>query len=76
MITTIVDVIWFRPYEFENIVFENTNTFGFSDMQVQIVPLFYSRRKNEFLKMSCFVRSWGIFSEFRAKYLMFCEGTT
>ena len=44
-------------------------------MQVQIVSLFYSRGKKEFLKKSCFVRSWGIFSEFREKYLMFGEGT-
>ena len=31
--------------------------------------------KKEFLKKSCFVRSWGILSEFREKYLMFGEGT-
>ena len=29
--------------------------------------------KKEFLKKSCFVRSWGIFSEFREKYLVFGE---
>ena len=32
----IIEVIWFRPYEFQNIAFENTNAFAFSDMQVQI----------------------------------------
>ena len=31
--------------------------------------------KKEFLKKSCFVRSWGIFSEFRAKYLVVGGGT-
>ena len=31
--------------------------------------------KKGVLKNSCFVRSWGIFSEFRTKYLMFGEGT-
>ena len=31
--------------------------------------------EKEFLKKSCFVRSWGIFSEFRERYLMFGEGT-
>ena len=30
--------------------------------------------KKELLKKSCFVRSWGIFSEFRAKYLVFGPG--
>ena len=32
--------------------------------------------KKEFLKKSCFVRSWGIFSEFREKYLVFSEGAS
>ena len=31
--------------------------------------------KKEFLKKSCFVQSWGIFSEFRTQYLVFGEGT-
>ena len=31
--------------------------------------------KKDFLKNSCFVRSWGIFSEFCAKYLVFGKGT-
>ena len=31
--------------------------------------------KKEFVKKSCFVQSWAIFSEFRAKYLEFGEGT-
>ena len=56
-IIIIIDVVWFRPYEFENIAFENTNVFGFFDMRIQIVPLFYSEGKKEFLKKSCFVRS-------------------
>ena len=54
----IVDVIWFTPNEFQNMAFENTNVLGFSDLQVQIVPLFYSRGE----KNSCFVKGWGIFS--------------
>ena len=70
---TIIDVIWFRP---KNIAFENTNAFGFSDLWVQIVILFYSRGEKKFLKKSCFVESWGIFSEFREKYLVFGEGTS
>ena len=46
-------------------------------MQVQIVPLFHSRvEKGIFNKvMFCSWGSWGISSEFRAKYLMFGEGT-
>ena len=66
----IVDVIWFTPNEFQNMAFENTNVLGFSDLQVQIVPLFYSRGE----KNSCFVKGWGISSEFREKYLVFGEG--
>ena len=31
--------------------------------------------KKEFLKKSCFVQSWRIFSEFREKCLMFGERT-
>ena len=31
--------------------------------------------KKEFVKKSCVVRSWEIFSEFCAKYLVFGEGT-
>ena len=31
--------------------------------------------KKEFVKKSCFVQSWAIFSEFWAKYLEFDEGT-
>ena len=46
-IMTIIDV---RLYEFWNIVFENTNAFGFSDMRVQIVPLFYSRGEKAVFK--------------------------
>ena len=66
---TIIDAIWFRPYEFQNKTFENTNAFRFTGLRVQFVPLFYS------LKKSSFVRCWKIFSEFRAKYLVFVEGT-
>ena len=60
---TIIDVIWFRLNEFQNNAFENTYVFDLSDLQVQIVPLFYSRGE-EFLKNSCFVQRWKIFSEF------------
>ena len=50
-IMTIIDV---RLYEFWNIVFENTNAFGFSDMRVQIVPLFYSRGEKRVFKKVMF----------------------
>ena len=50
-IMTIIDV---RLYEFWNIVFENTNAFGFSDMRVQIVPLFYSRGEKGVFKKVMF----------------------
>ena len=30
--------------------FENTDAFGFSDMRVQVVPLFYSRGEKSFQK--------------------------
>ena len=51
---TTIDVIWFRPYEFLNIDFENANAFGFSDMRVQVVPFFYSRGEIGVFKKSCF----------------------
>ena len=70
---TSIDIIWFRPNKLGNLAFENTNAFGFSDLWIQIVPLFYSRGEKEFLKKLCFVRSWEIFSEFREKYLVFSE---
>ena len=50
-IMTIIDV---RLYEFWNIVFENTNAFGFSDMRVQIVPLFYSQGEKGVFKKVMF----------------------
>ena len=59
---TIIDVVWFRSYKFQNAASENANAFRFSDFRVQIVPLFYSEGKQEFFKKSCFVRSWVIFS--------------
>ena len=37
---------------------------------------FIDEEKKEFLKKSYFVRSWGIFSVFREKYLVFGEGTS
>ena len=45
-------------------------------MRDQIVPLIYSRGEKGVLKKPCFVRSWGTFSEFRPKYLVFGEGTS
>ena len=48
----IIDVIWFRLYEFENIAFEITNAFGFSDMRVQILPFFYSQGEKGVFKKS------------------------
>ena len=47
-------------------------------MWVQIVRFFHSfivEGKMEFLQKSCFEQSWGIFSQFCEKYLMFGEGT-
>ena len=58
---TIIDVIWFRPYEFLNIAFENTHAFGFSDMRVQIVPLFYSRGEKVFKKVMFCTKLGNIF---------------
>ena len=37
---------------------------------------FIVEEKKQFLKKSCFVRSWGIFSEFREKYLVFGKATS
>ena len=51
---TIIDVIWFRPNEIQNIIFENSNPFGFSDLWVQIVPLFYGRGEKQFFKKVMF----------------------
>ena len=42
-------------------------------MWIQIVPLFYSRGEKGVFKKLRFVQSWGIFSEFREKYLLFGE---
>ena len=44
-------------------------------MRSRLFHSFIAEGKKEFLKKSCFVRSWEIFSEFREKYLMFGEGT-
>ena len=51
----ITDLIWFSPNEFQNIAFENTNAFEFSDLRVPIVPVFYSRGEKTVFKkvMSC-----------------------
>ena len=40
----------------------------------RLLHSFTVKMKKEFLKKSYFVRSWGIFSEFCAKYLIFGEG--
>ena len=37
---------------------------------------FIAEGKKEFLKKSCFARSWEIFSEFREKYLVFSAGSS
>ena len=59
---TIIDVIWFRPHEFQNIAFENTNAFEFSDIRVPIVPLFYSQgEKAVFKKVMFFTKLGNIF---------------
>ena len=63
----IINVIWFRSKNFKILLFENTNAFGFFDMWVQIVPLFYSRgEKNIFQKCH-------VLPEFRED-LVFGEG--
>ena len=58
----IIDVVWFRPNEFQNIAFENANAFGFSDLRVQIVPLFYSQgEKRIFRKIMFFPKLGNVF---------------
>ena len=42
----------------------------------RLFHFFIVEGKKEFLKKSYFVRSWGIFSGFREKYLVFGEGTS
>ena len=46
----IIDVIWFRPNEFQNIAFESTYAFGFSHLRFHIVPLFYSGEEKRVFK--------------------------
>ena len=68
-----IDDIWFKPYDFQNIAFENIDAVRLSGSRI-----FYSfiiEGKKEFLKMSCFIQSWETVSEFRAKYLVFGERT-
>ena len=72
---TIID-IWFGPNEFQNIAFENTNAFGFSDLHSRLFHSFIAEGKKDFFKKLCFIQSWGIFSEFREKYVMFGEATS
>ena len=55
-----IDVIWFRLYEFcSNIAFENSNASRFSDMQVQIVPPFYSLGEKRVFKKVMFCAKLG-----------------
>ena len=59
---TITDLIWFSPNEFQNIAFENTNAFGFSESR--LFQSFIVEEKKQFLKKSCLVRSREIFSKY------------
>ena len=45
---TITDLIWFSPNEFQNIAFENTNAFGFSESR--LFQSFIVEEKKQFLK--------------------------
>ena len=65
----IIDVIWFRVLKI--LMLLDFLIFGY-----RLFHYFTVERKKEFLKKSCFVRSWGIFSGFREKYLVFGEGTS
>ena len=50
-----IDDIWFKPYDFQNIAFENIDAVRLSGSRI-----FYSfiiEGKKEFLKMSCFMQS-------------------
>ena len=42
----------------------------------RLFPSFIVEGKKEFLKKSCFVRSWGILSEFPEIFLVLSEGTS
>ena len=55
----IIDLVWFRPNEFQNIAFENANSFGFSDLRVQIVPLFYSPGEKRIFRKAMFFAKLG-----------------
>ena len=41
----------------------------------RLSDLFIVERKRGFLRKLCFVQSWGIFLECRARYMVFGEGT-
>ena len=71
----IIDVIWFRPNEFKILLLKIIMLLDFLICRSRLFHYFIVEGKKEFLKNSCFVRSWGIFSEFREKYLVFGEGT-
>ena len=72
---TIIDIIWFRPNEFLNIAFENTNAIGFSDFRVQIVPLICSRKEKREFKKVMFCPKFGNIFWISRKYLVFGERT-
>ena len=47
---------------------------GFLICRSRLFHSFIVEGKRKFLKKSCFVQSWGMFSEFWEKYLVFNEG--
>ena len=67
---TMMDAIWFRPFEIVLL-----KTLVLSELRVLWFRLFYFFicGKKEFSKISHFAQSWGMFSEFLVKYLVFGE---
>ena len=71
---TIIDVGLDRM-NFKILLLKIPMLFDFLICGSRLLHSFIVEGKKEFLKKSCFARSWGIFSEFREKYLIFGEGT-
>ena len=69
------DVIWFKPDDILNSAFE-VMPLDFLICGSRLWHSFIVEGKKEFSEKSCFVLSWGIFFEFREKYLVFREGNS
>ena len=68
---TIIEVIWFRNFE----ILLLKMFLNFLICESRLFHSFIVEGEKEFFKKSCIVRSWGMFSEFRAKYLVLGEET-